>query len=396
VENLFIKDIVSAEMKWMFSGRTIFIENAPIQQLLSEVSIPSDTISLGQGVPFFGPPREAVKAAVDALSKPGYTSDAGDIELREAISRKLYRENKISVSPEENIVVTSGGNQAFMNIILTITNPGDEIILFSPVYFNHIMAVKLASCKPVIIPTDRDYLPTIESLLDALTEKTKAIVTVSPNNPTGAVYPRSLLEEINSICREKEIYHISDEAYEYYTFNGVKHISPASFKDSMNHTITIFSFSKSFGMAGYRIGYIVIPSELYNEFIKVQDTTSICAPVASQAAALEAIKLGKTYISRFYHILEDVRSIFIEKLIQEDSLVFPVTHGGYYFLLKLETDKSDWSIAKQLIEKYRVITIPGSVFFTGYPSLRVSYGNIMQDAAKEGVKRLIQGLRGVL
>ena len=373
------------------------IQKAPIQQLLSEVEIPRDTISLGQGIPFFGPPREAIDAACSTLHNLySYTSDAGSFELLEAISRKLRRENGLTVDPNRNIIVTSGANQAFINSLLAITKPRDDIILFSPVYFNHVMAVKLAACNPIIIPAGEDYLPSIDILQDSITSKTKAIITVSPNNPTGAVYPKTILREINQICRDRGIYHISDEVYEYYIYDDAQHISPAIFDDTLEYTITIFSFSKSFGMSGYRIGYIVTPFSVYDEILKVQDTTTICASISSQVAAIKAIDIGRGYLESFYPILKKIRNLFIEKLRLEDKIIFHITKGGYFFLLKLRTDLSDWEVSKRLIEGYRVIALPGSIFYTSYPSLRVSYGNVNIEKAEEGLTRLTKGLRDIL
>lgn len=378
-------------------SRTRNIEKAPIQQLLSEVEIAKNVISFGQGVPFFGPPEEAVESACNYLHKSySYTSDVGISELIEAISRKLRRENGLTVDPSRNIIVTSGANQAFINTILVITKPRDDILLFSPVYFNHVMAVKLADCNPIMIPVRKGYLPSIDVLEDKITDRTKAIVTVSPNNPTGAVYPKTLLREINEICRDKRIYHISDEVYEYYIYDDAEHISPAVFDDSLEYTITIFSFSKSFGMSGYRIGYMVTPSTIYDEILKVQDTTTICAPISSQAAAVTAINIGRRYLEKFYSNLKETRNVFIKKLSSEDKIIFHKTKGGYFFLFKLRTDLSDWDISKDLIEKYGVITLPGSIFYASYPSLRVSYGNIDIKQAEEGLDRLIEGLRDIL
>lgn len=380
-------------------GRTRNIQKAPIQQLLSEVQLPKNVISLGQGIPFFGPPATAVNAAREVLDNPQgfrYTDDAGDLTLREAISNKLQKENRFHADPTQNIMVTCGANQAFINVILAITNPGDKIILFSPVYFNQVMAVKLAGCQPVILGSGEDYLPLLEEMYDVKTEDVKAIVTISPNNPTGAVYPKKMLQEINHFCRDENLYHISDEVYEYFVFNNMEHISPAVFDETLDHTITIFSFSKAFGMAGYRIGYMVIPTEIYPEVLKVQDTINICAPAPSQAAAIAALSLGWSYAAKYYPVFSEIREIFINELQKIDDVILPVTHGGYYFLIKLKTTKSDWEISKYLIEQYGVITIPGMVFNTSVPSLRVSYGNLDRTIAREGLQRLKEGLRQVL
>ena len=361
-----------------------------------EVSTPKDVISLGQGVPFFGPPKEAILATSEALNKHGYkyTEDAGILSLREAIAKKLHRENHINASPDGNIMVTAGGNQAFINTLMTITNTGDSIIILSPYYFNHFMATKLVGCNPITVETDSDYIPRLEDIFEVVTPKTKAIVTISPNNPTGAVYPKHILKEINKFCSDMNIYHISDETYEHFVFGAI-HQSPASFDKCLEHTISIYSFSKSFGMPGYRIGYVVFPSHLYNEMLKVQDTISICAPTPSQYAAESALNSCPSYAKSFLPTMEKVRNIFIEGL-NISCVDMPITNGSFYFFIKLHTNKPSWEIAKVLIEKYGVITIPGEVFGFPYPALRLSYGNLNEREAKEGVKRLVKGLNKIL
>jgi len=378
-----------------FCGRTHGIQKAPIQELLMEAKIPEDVISLGQGVPFFGPPEEAISAASDALNEGyGYTEDIGTFGLRKAIAKKLLRQNHIHADPERNIMVTAGGNQAFINALMAITNIGDDVVILSPYYFNHFMAIKLVGCNPIVVETDENYLPQIEEIFEAVTPHTKAIVTISPNNPTGAVYSKHVLEEINKFCSDMNIYHISDEVYEQFVFKGI-HQSPASFDKNIEHTISIFSFSKSFGMPGYRIGYLVLPSFLYNEILKVQDTIGICAPTISQYAAEAVLNSCPSYAKSFLPAMEKVRNIFIEGMDME-CINMPVTHGSFYFFIKLHTNKPSWEIAKVLIEKYGVITIPGNVFGSSYPSIRISYGNLDEEQAEEGVKRLAKGLKKIL
>lgn len=149
----------------------------------------------------------------------------------------------------------------FLNAILAITHAGDEIILNTPYYFNHEMAIGMINCQPVSVQTDNRYQPKVDKLRKAITSKTKAIVTISPNNPTGVVYDASILREINQLCQEAGTYHISDEAYEYFTYGNVKHPSPASFSGSTPHTISLFSLSRTYGFASWRIGYMIIPKK---------------------------------------------------------------------------------------------------------------------------------------
>ncbi|MEF8879970.1 MAG: aminotransferase class I/II-fold pyridoxal phosphate-dependent enzyme, partial [Candidatus Thermoplasmatota archaeon] len=238
-------------MEKTLKSRTHNIPEAPIQKLLEEVKPPENTISLGQGAPFFQPPKEAIQAAIKTIKTPEgnrYTPDAGILSLRKQISKKLEKQNKIKADPEKNITVTSGGNQAFLNTIMAITKPGDNIIILTPHYFNHPMAVQLTGCKPITVETTTNYQPNPEKIFEKVNSKTRAIITISPNNPTGAVYSKNVLKKINQYCKENNIYHISDEAYEKFVYNNKKHYSPSSFDTKNEHTITLFSFSKTYGM----------------------------------------------------------------------------------------------------------------------------------------------------
>src|SRR5262249_18275058 len=156
-----------------------------------------------------------------------------------------------------------------------------ELVLQVPYYFNHEMAITMASCQPVLVPADSNYQLQPKLIRAAITKRTKAVVTVSPNNPTGAVYPEDALREVNQLCRDHGIYHIHDEAYEYFTYNGARHFSPGSIPGAEAYTISLYSLSKAYGFASWRIGYMVAPNHLIEAINKIQDTILICAPVIS-------------------------------------------------------------------------------------------------------------------
>ena len=380
-------------------GRTHSIQEAPIVKLISDSKLPSDVVDLGQGVPFYGPPKEAMLAATEALQEESgfkYSPDSGFPALRETIARKLASENRVEADPSSNIMVTAGANQAFVNAILSITRPGDHVLVLSPYYFNHIMAVQLAGCKPVIIDTDRNYQPIVERIGKRISKRARAIVLVSPSNPTGAVYSKDTINEIGALCAKNGIYLITDETYEHFIYDDAKFVSALSLDKEIGHTISLFSFSKSYGMSGYRIGYAIFPAGIYREMLKVQDTLTICAPSPLQVAAEAAMRLGAAYPKQFIPRIERVRKIFIQRLTGLDFVEMPVTKGSYYFLLRLRTKKSDWNLAKRLIEKYGVITIPGGVFGTRYPALRVAYANVDESMAEKGISRLEKGLQEML
>ena len=223
------------------------------------------TISLGQGIVHYPPPREVRIALADAIENEPridrYCLVRGVPEFLEQIEQKLTQENGIPTA-ESCVVATAGSNMGFQNAVLAIGDVGDDIILLSPFYFNHEMAIDIAGCRTVVVPTDSEYKIDLEAIKNAITPRTKAIVTVSPSNPTGVVYSRDALAAVNQLCKEHDVYHISDEAYEYFLYDGQSHFSPGSLPDAANHTISLFSLSKGYGMAGWRTAYMVIPSHL--------------------------------------------------------------------------------------------------------------------------------------
>ena len=210
------------------------------------------TISLGQGVAYYGPPPEAAEYIRRFWADPQnhkYKLVQGIPELLESIEKKLAAENGIRVGEDQRIVVTAGANMGFVNAVLAITDPGDEIILNLPYYFNHEMAITIADCKAVCVPTDENYQLQPEAIERAITDQTRAVVTISPNNPTDVVYAEQSLRQVNEICRRRGLYHISDEAYEYFVYDGARHFSPGSIAGSSPHTISLYSLSKAYGFA---------------------------------------------------------------------------------------------------------------------------------------------------
>ncbi|NES86862.1 MAG: pyridoxal phosphate-dependent aminotransferase [Moorea sp. SIO2B7] len=324
------------------------------------------TISLGQGVVYYEPPQEATKMLSQFLNNPDnhkYQSVQGIPPLLETIEAKLNTDNGIEINDKNSIVVTAGSNMGFMNAILAITSAGDEIILQTPYYFNHEMAIIMANCRPVLVPTDDNYQLRPNAIAAAITEKTRAIITISPNNPTGVVYSEESLREVNQICQERGIYHISDEAYEYFTYNGVKHISPGSFPQSSNHTISLYSLSKAYGFASWRIGYMVIPQHLLMSVKKVQDTILICPPVISQYAALGALQVGKHYCYQHLKTINYVRRVVLESLMSiKDLCLIAPADGAFYFFLKINTQMNAFDLVERLISEHKVAVIPGTTF----------------------------------
>ena len=358
------------------------------------------TISLGQGIVSYGPPPEvmdAVRSFGATLADHRYGPVEGLPELVSTLEAKLARENGITVRPDSRLLVTAGGNQAFVNAILAVTDPGDEVILPAPYYFNHEMAIVIAGAVPVGVPTDREYQLDVDAIAAAITPRTRAIVTVSPNNPTGAVYPEAALRAVNTLCRERGLFHIHDEAYEYFTYAPARHFSPGSLPGAAGHTVSLYSLSKAYGMASWRIGYMVAPEVLAEAIHKIQDTLLICPPAASQRAALAALAVGAAYPRRYLSQLDGMRHTIYEAL--HDPAVpcdVPAVAGAFYYLIRVHSSLDSMTLVERLIREHKVATIPGSAFAASAPcSIRISYGALEPQAVAEGVGRLVRGLRAL-
>jgi aspartate/methionine/tyrosine aminotransferase len=260
----------------------------------------------------------------------------------------------------------------------------------------------MANCRVVLTPTDENYQLRPDLIAQAINDKTCAVVTISPNNPTGAVYTESALREVNEICRARGVYHISDEAYEYFTHAPAKHFSPGSIEGSGAHTISLYSLSKAYGFASWRIGYMVIPEHLFEAVNKIQDTILICPPVISQFAAAGAMRVGADYCRGHVERLADVRELVMRELAElKDLCVIPPADGAFYFFLKLNTELTSLAVVERLVKEHRVAAIPGSAF--GMPMqdktgcyLRVAYGALQKETVAEGIGRFVRGIKEIV
>lgn len=365
------------------------------------------TISLGQGVVHYGPPRQAYDCMAGFFDDPDnhkYRGVDGVQPLRAAIETKLAADNGVNSAGatggggDTRIIVTAGANMAFMNAILAITDPGDEVIIQHPYYFNHEMAIRIADCTPVAAPTTADHQLDLAAIEPRITDRTRAIVTISPNNPSGAVYAECDLRAVNELCRRRGLYHISDEAYEYFVYGQAEHVSPASFEDSREHTISLYSLSKAYGFASWRIGYMVIPAHLETAVRKIQDTILICPPVISQYAAIGALEAGSAYCRGFVSELAQVRELVLGELAGLGSLCrVPQPQGAFYVLIELDTKHSDMTIVERLVREHGVAAIPGQTFgIDDRCCLRIAYGALEKETVAEGIGRLTRGLRAII
>jgi aspartate/methionine/tyrosine aminotransferase len=372
----------------------------PIIPMVGElIRTTAGTISLGQGMVSWLPPEGVIEAARRASGAPAthrYGAVEGEPGLLDALGQKLRDENGLDLTGCR-VIVTAGSNMAFQSIIHAITDPGDEIVLPSPYYFNHEMAIRISGCVPVVVPTDASYQLDPAALDRAVTKRTRAVVTVSPNNPTGAVYPEAGLRAVNAMCARRGLWHISDEAYEYFTYDGARHFSPASVAGAGAHTISLYSLSKAYGLAGWRVGYAVIPAALNEALYKVQDTVLICAPLVCQAAAAAALARGRAWcaphVARLGTVRASVLSLFGEVA---DRCDVPRPDGAFYCLARVRTTMPAMRLMERLVREHKVAVIAGETFgATDACYVRVSFGALEAATVQEGMERLVRGIRSL-
>jgi aspartate/methionine/tyrosine aminotransferase len=379
------------------SQRIAAVSDPVIPVIADLIAANPGTISMGQGVVGYPPPPAIWDHVETFRSQPRnhiYQAVDGIPQLRDALRAKITQENRIDCR-ESEVIVTSGSNMAFLHVILGIADPGDDVIIMSPYFFNHEMALRFANVNPVVVPSDADYLPDLDALQTAITPRTRAIVTVSPNNPTGAVYPEAILRAINALCAAHGVYHISDEAYEYFTYDDHRHYSPASENGATGHTISLYSFSKAYGFASWRVGYMLVPRHLYRPLLRIQDTNPICPPVISQFAALGLLDSGVAFVRAAMQPLKAARAYCLQELHKRQAYVTTASpSGAFYFYIKLLSGGDSMQIARTLIEQYKIAVIPGAAFGDGSGcTFRVSYGAVSREHVAEGMNRLMRGLQ---
>jgi aspartate/methionine/tyrosine aminotransferase len=370
---------------------------APVIPVMAElIRQTPGTLSLGQGMASWGPPAEALQAASAALrSDPHlhvYGPMAGEPGLRAAVSHWLQSEHQLDLSSSA-VLITAGSNMAFNALAQVLCDPGDEVILPVPYYFNHEMAIRLAGGIPVAVQAG--VVPDPDRLAAAITPRCRAIVTISPNNPSGAVFPPEVLQAINQLCADRGLLHISDEAYALFHYGNNRSCSPGSAPGSGAHTVTLGSLSKSHGMAGWRIGWAVVPEALLPELAKVQDTIAIHTPRLNQRVAQGALAAGGGWCRQQIAALAGRRQQVLAALNQADApwRLLAQPDGAFYALLKLNSPLSSDAAMERLIRDHRVALVSGSSFGLDGCCLRLSYGMLGEADLTEALQRLVGGLQ---
>lgn len=374
--------------------RLAFLRQSEIRNMTIECS-KVQGINLAQGVCDTEVPEPVRRGAAEAMAQGtnSYTRYDGLTELRQAIARKVLRDNGARVDPESEVVVTSGATGAFYAACLALFDPGDALVLFEPYYGYHLDTLRALSLTANIVPlTPPDWGFSIAQLRQAIGPKTRAIVVNTPGNPSGKVFSRSELEAIATLARERDLFVLTDEIYEYFLYDDHEHVAFASLPGMRQRTVTIGGFSKTFSITGWRVGYLLATSELCYKIGHAHDLVYVCAPAPLQIGVARGLdELGPS----FYQDLKQEYARKREKLCSalERAGISPHVPSGAYYVLA-DARRIRGSSAKEralsLLGKCGVAAVPGSAFFEGGRGddlLRFSYAK-REPELDEACRRL--------
>ncbi|GAA0077544.1 pyridoxal phosphate-dependent aminotransferase [Clostridium sp. CTA-5] len=359
-----------------------------------------DVVSFGAGEPDFNTPQNIINAAIKAMEegKTKYTPAGGILELKETICDKFKNDNNLSYKPNQ-VTISTGAKQCLANVFMAILNPGDEVLIPIPYWVSYPELVKLADGIPVFVQTSKEnnYKYTLEELESAVTDKTKAIILNSPNNPTGTIYHEEELRIIADFAKKHDILIISDEIYEKLIYDNEKHISIASLnEDAYNRTIVINGVSKTYAMTGWRLGYVAASEKITKLMTSIQSHMTSNVNTITQYATIEALTGPKENLEKMISEFESRRNFMLDKLskVNEVSIIKP--NGAFYVMVNIEkylnttfkgeeiNDSLDF--ARVLLEEEKVAVIPGSGFgLDNY--IRLSYATSI-DIIEKGIDRL--------
>jgi aminotransferase len=348
-------------------------------------------ISLGVGEPDFITSWTVREAAILSLEQgnTSYTANAGLLELREKIARYMRDGYDMEYDPESEIIVTVGASQALDISLRAIVDPGDEVVVAEPGFVSYVPLVQLAGGTPVTIETkpENGFKLTAEELEEAITDRTKAVLLCSPNNPTGTVLEKENLEALADVIRRHDLVVLSDEIYSELAYDR-GHVSIASLEEMRKRTIVINGFSKGFAMTGWRLGFICAPAEIAVPLLKIHQYAMMCASTPAQYAAVEALDKGMGDVLEMKRSYRHRRHYFVDSL-NEMGLVCHLPGGAFYaFPSVAETGLSSEEFAEKLLLEEKVAVVPGNVFGKGGEGhIRCSYASSMEQL-QEAVKRM--------
>ncbi|MBR3003749.1 MAG: aminotransferase class I/II-fold pyridoxal phosphate-dependent enzyme [Lachnospiraceae bacterium] len=363
-----------------------------IRKFFDIVAEMPDAISLGVGEPDFDTPWHIREAGIYSLEKGRtfYTSNAGLMELRKEITAYYERKHRLTYDPVSETFITVGGSEAIDMALRAMLDPGDEVIIPEPCYVSYVPCARLAGGVPVTIPLKEynEFRLTPEELEAAITEKTKVLVLAFPNNPTGAIMEEKDLVPIAKICRERDIFVVSDEIYGELTYTGKPHMTIASLPGMQERTIVINGFSKAYAMTGWRLGFAVGPKEIISQMLKLHQYAIMCAPTTSQYAGVEALRNGDEDVAKMREAYNQRRRYLVKELNDMGLHCFE-PYGAFYVFPSIQhLGITSDEFATRLLEQEKLAVVPGTAFGDcGEGFLRISYAYSLAEL-KEALGRI--------
>jgi aspartate/methionine/tyrosine aminotransferase len=335
---------------------------------MTRLAMQYDALNLAQGFPDFPAPAAVKDAAIAAIRADinQYAITWGAREFRCAIADRFQKDTGMTIDPEREITVTCGATEAMISSLLAVADPGEEIIVFEPFYENYGPDAIICGATPRFVPLHPpDWTFDPAQLAAAFGGSTRAVVLNTPNNPTGKVFSREELETIAELCRRWNAYAITDEIYQYMTYDGFRHVSMATLPGMRERTITINGLSKTYSVTGWRVGTIVAPPEVSNAIRKMHDFLTVGAPAPMQEAGAVALRLPDEYYARLAGEYQVRRDRVLPALEAAGFRCFK-PHGAYYVMTDISGFgfEDDVTFVRHLIEKIGVAAVPGSSFYS--------------------------------
>ncbi|MGW1786422.1 pyridoxal phosphate-dependent aminotransferase [Streptomyces sp. NPDC002143] len=385
------------------AARLADIKPSPIRAIFDRASelerAGERVIHLEIGRPDFDTPEVAKQRATQAIAdgKVHYGPNAGQPELRAAISRYLARRHNLAYSPDDEVLVTIGANEAVFLAIMAFCGPGDEVVIPVPAWSAYVACVRLAGATPVILPLSADdgYQVDPDALAAVMTERTRMVVLCTPHNPTGAVTDPKRLAGVADAVRGTRALVLSDEIYAELVYGGRRHISPASVADLRHRTLVVGGFAKAYAMDGWRLGWLAGPAELVRPALRIRQFTTICPTTFAQLGGAAALDEAGAEREAMRQEFERRRNAALEVLAQQNVLSLGEPGGAFYMYLSYpeRLGPSD-ELAWRLLEEQHVAVVPGTAFDAdgGKHALRISYACGIDDL-REGLNRVIATVR---
>jgi len=361
----------------ILAERILSVQRSPFYSIMDLAAKRGDCIYLNLGEPDFTPPRHIIEAAQKALEEgqTHYGPDRGLPELRRLIAEKIRKEYQTTYDWENEILITAGGQAGLHISVMSLVNPGDEIILLVPYYPPYLVNAQLAGAKVVFFELRREegFIPDPCSIEKVITDKTKAVILLTPNNPTGSVYPEDILERMVEIARERNITIISDEVYECLVYDGVRQRSAISFPVAKDHVVQVNSFSKTYAMTGLRVGYVAASGEKIPQFLKYHHTVNISANVPAQVACVAAMKGPQDSVEEMRKAYQKRRNLVVEMLNDIPGVYCNKPKGAFYVFADIrELGVPSLELVHYLVQEAGVVLTNGSGFGCEQ-FIRVSY-----------------------